>query len=532
MKKRSLREDVAKVVLWSVLIFVVAATVVMGIVPSGELRSIDDRRSQVVSSQGHVVDAERAVIATRLDRLTGDLGFAADELSFHDAFANGFDAIEDEWTLFADHQGIYDHLSYIDLEGNEVVRIDYSVEGAVSASDGDLRNRADCDYFLNSVNLDEGQMFISRLELDEEDGVVQEPTKPIMRLCAPCFDSKGNRQGVVCLTYLAQNMLSQVARLAAATEGRVYVLNSDGYWLFNGYDSSTEWAFMYDDRLDESFANTYPEEWTWVSDPVETSGVEITENGLFTYANVVAGESYTLRNKTAQLVVDGGDWFVVSHMALDGGNAELFVWDIPEIAWYLTVRNAAMLFILFVLCVAFAGFLMYRKRRKDEFEYYSEYDEMTGVLNRRAGLEQLEKADQTNRRDGDGLCVCFVDVNALKEVNDVLGHESGDELIKTVVDAIKNNIRQGDFLVRMGGDEFLIVLSRADQEGAEQVWERIKGDIDAVNTTENRRYVVSASHGIAQKIPGESIDAVIHRADMLMYEEKRIMKKGVRFVRE
>jgi diguanylate cyclase (GGDEF)-like protein len=94
------------------------------------------------------------------------------------------------------------------------------------------------------------------------------------------------------------------------------------------------------------------------------------------------------------------------------------------------------------------------------------------------------------------LSLCFIDINGLKEVNDQLGHQFGDELIVSTVDGIKVEIREEDFIIRMGGDEFLVVFNGIDCETAEKVWMRIKHRYDQINIEENRKYMISVSHGI------------------------------------
>lgn len=144
---------------------------------------------------------------------------------------------------------------------------------------------------------------------------------------------------------------------------------------------------------------------------------------------------------------------------------------------------------------------------------------MTGALNRRAGLARLEKLSETTQP-----VVCFIDINGLKYVNDTLGHESGDEMIKTLASTILANIRRDDFLARLGGDEFLIVFNKTNEAAAQAVWTRIQQALEAVNNKENRLYSMSASHGIVQKGKRETVEETVARADSLMYEEKKEMK--------
>lgn len=132
------------------------------------------------------------------------------------------------------------------------------------------------------------------------------------------------------------------------------------------------------------------------------------------------------------------------------------------------------------------------------------------------------------------LSVCFIDINGLKEVNDYLGHDTGDELILSVVDCIKKNIRDTDLIARLGGDEFLIIFYNMSAMDAEKVWTRISAEYDRINEEQNRKYVISASHGIEEVNvdTDKSIDIIINQADEKMYREKRRIKKDEKIIRD
>ena len=120
-------------------------------------------------------------------------------------------------------------------------------------------------------------------------------------------------------------------------------------------------------------------------------------------------------------------------------------------------------------------------------------------------------------------------------MNDTLGHCVGDELIITVSDTIKNTIREQDLVIRMGGDEFLIVLMKVEKAIAEIIWVRIIEAFKAINSMEERNYIISASHGIVQiKNGGEKTDVsmIITEADDKMYEEKVRLKKTLNVIRK
>ena len=105
-------------------------------------------------------------------------------------------------------------------------------------------------------------------------------------------------------------------------------------------------------------------------------------------------------------------------------------------------------------------------------------DPLTNVYNRRFGLGRLEEEYSRVVRDSASLAVMMLDIDDFKVLNDTYGHMVGDRVIVNVVRCIKDNLREGDVLVRYGGEEFLIILPGASQEDGQQVGERIRRTID------------------------------------------------------
>ncbi|AFA48566.1 hypothetical protein Awo_c17860 [Acetobacterium woodii DSM 1030] len=119
-------------------------------------------------------------------------------------------------------------------------------------------------------------------------------------------------------------------------------------------------------------------------------------------------------------------------------------------------------------------------------------------------------------------------------MNDHLGHDAGDELILMIATVIKNNIRENDFVARLGSDEFLIIFEGLDEAASELVWQRIVREFEQINQNDKRLYIISVSHGIEAFIGGsnEYIDTVINLADEKMYREKKVLKKDLQIIRE
>ncbi len=469
------------------------------------------QREEVMDSEVRMTQTEHTVINTKMNVLAGDLRFIHDTVQMTRFNPAKYGELKKLWSAYANRQKIYDQIRYIDKKGNEIIRINYKPDtGAYAVRSDELQNKADLYYFQDAIKMEDGRMYVSKLDLNIEGKTLEKPIKPMIRLAMPCFDSDGELKGIVCLNYLAEDLLKRIRNVASAGYGIIYMLNPEGYWFFNGEDRSTEWAFMYPDRQNVSFASRFSDVWGKMKKT--SDGCIVAQQGIFTYEKILASKE--------------GNWTIVSYIPDAGPKSEPFSWDACSAFWWIIKRNLPALLVIFALAAAVSVIISNSKNKKDLMRYYSEYDEMTGMLNRRAGLERLDSMTRRKLPDRKRITICFIDINGLKYVNDKFGHEAGDEMILTVIRAIRTVIRKEDFLVRLGGDEFLAVFENMTMAEAEGVWKRIAEEMEEENRSEKRKFIVSASHGCASIAPGESIvDEAMRLADERMYEEKRRIKK-------
>ena len=152
-------------------------------------------------------------------------------------------------------------------------------------------------------------------------------------------------------------------------------------------------------------------------------------------------------------------------------------------------------------------------------------DPLTGLLNRRAFLEEVERhIDRLDREDLPGTLM-FSDLDHFKPVNDKLGHEMGDQVLVLTANLLRQAVRPSDLVARLGGDEFAVWMSGADHltaaERADRLREVVPVELGELVGGDAPR--LSMSIGIATRRAGshEPIDSLIRRADMAMYEVKR-----------
>ncbi len=152
-------------------------------------------------------------------------------------------------------------------------------------------------------------------------------------------------------------------------------------------------------------------------------------------------------------------------------------------------------------------------------------DPLTGLLNRRAFMDEMgRRLDRLNREGLPGTLM-FADLDHFKKLNDLRGHEAGDTALCVVATLLRDTVRPTDLVARLGGDEFAMWLDGADDLSAAERAEhlRIAGPRALASLTEGTEVKLTLSIGIATRWPtrGEDIETLLHRADQAMYQVKR-----------
>ncbi len=171
-----------------------------------------------------------------------------------------------------------------------------------------------------------------------------------------------------------------------------------------------------------------------------------------------------------------------------------------------------------------------RKRDEERIRYQANYDALTGLPNRSLFMDRLNSAVAQALRLGRAMALLFVDLDGFKEINDTLGHDAGDLLLKEVGARLVACARDSDTVARLGGDEFTVILTGVSSvQDAVLVAERLLDALAHPFDLEGSAGQVSASIGIAL-VPTHALDTeeVLNRADRAMYSAKQAGKAGWR----
>jgi len=161
-------------------------------------------------------------------------------------------------------------------------------------------------------------------------------------------------------------------------------------------------------------------------------------------------------------------------------------------------------------------------RQRDDMEVIAYTDSLTGLKNRSAGMQILEYS--LERQSGCKKCVTSViDFDHFKNINDTYGHDVGDKVLVAGAAAMSDSIRSSDSVVRVGGEEFMVVLAYTDHESAVQVLERVRKAVEDTVITLDSGEVVNptVSIGASESRNDDDVSSIYRRADQALYKAKR-----------
>jgi diguanylate cyclase (GGDEF)-like protein len=207
--------------------------------------------------------------------------------------------------------------------------------------------------------------------------------------------------------------------------------------------------------------------------------------------------------QTSEMLVDTGD----------GRTIHVVTQPLPDHGWVTTHEDITR-----------------QKEAEARIEHMAHHDALTGLPNRLLFHAQLEHALRWRGRDR-GVSVLFIDLDNFKNINDTLGHQVGDSLLKTVASRLEGCIRAGDVVARLGGDEFVIVQTEVDDPAdAANLATRVREAILDSCIIENHNIVVDASIGIAlSPDDGTEPDELIKNADLALFGAKASGRGTYRF---
>lgn len=302
-------------------LFVPAALVIL--VGSGLYGNADIEReySRLRTSESLSVGLGAGVLRRSLDEVRRELVFLSGHSHLHAAVATGSaEAVKElgEELVNLSRKRIYDQARWIDERGMERVRVDLVKGRPWLTPPEHLQNKAARYYFSEAMKLEPGEVYLSPLDLNVEQGKVEIPYKPVLRLATPLADNRGARRGIVILNYLGREMLDAFATATAGIGDHAMLLNSDGFWLKSPRPEE-EWGFMFQRK--ETLGSRAPDAWSAIK--AGESGQIRTGEGLWTWDTVdplPVGQrtgAATAPSPGPMMASGSRGWKVVAHLSAD-----------------------------------------------------------------------------------------------------------------------------------------------------------------------------------------------------------------------
>ncbi|MCI0506205.1 MAG: PAS domain S-box protein [Gammaproteobacteria bacterium] len=253
--------------------------------------------------------------------------------------------VETVFRNFAQNARIYDQIRYIDRSGMERVRVNYHDGVAAAAPLDQLQDKSQRYYFIESRRLKPNAIYISHVDLNVEQGEIERPFKPMIRIAAPVYDAAGQLKGIVMLNYLAAAMLDDFRKFMEDSWGEPMMVNPGGYWLASPYRDD-EWGFMFGREV--TFGKRYPGAWNYIVS--NAAGAVKTENDLFIFDTIHPYAVSAIRGTTpAEKIVTEQYWKIITRIP-----QQALIYSPLSLIEARTTALASLLSLVFVLSVALA----------------------------------------------------------------------------------------------------------------------------------------------------------------------------------
>lgn len=450
-------------------------------------------------------------------------------------------SLENFYASFLTARQTYDQIRFLDLNGNERVRVNRLADGSADIVKPDLlQNKANRYYFSESLGLHPNEIFMSRLDLNIEHGMIEIPFKPMLRFGLMIYspDSHGVTHpiGVVVINYLAQNIINllhhqQIHPLIMTLPHAHFdlsMIDSLGYWLMSD-TKERNWGFMFD----------LPQTRVSVQDPdlwkaMQEKKVGMYKSGSFyTFFNFVNvkdidinfGVDENWKIKLSRSAGEDYGWFVVNQR-VRSDFSQIAVQKIEENAFLLVTIYGLLVLLSYLISL----FWMARQAAHEQAYHMAYHDGLTGVYNRAAWIDLIRPELEERIEGSKTFAVAYVDLNDFKPVNDTYGHDVGDEVLKIAAKRLTGSVREDDYVIRLGGDEFLVIFSELHSvSDYKYLLQKLSVAFVKPLAIMNFNIPLSVSIGVATyPVDADNLSALTEIADNRMYE----MKEGDKMQKE
>jgi len=322
----------------------------------------DSERSRIEAAEVLNVRLGAGMLDRRLVTVISDLHIVAASSSLKRYIESGtaqeLRRVAEDFLGFSEARTNYAQLRLLDLKGQEIVRINHHDGRAQIVDDDQLQNKARRYYFRDSIALPPGTLYLSPLDLNSDQGQIETPHNPTLRIAMPLADSQGNKRALLVLNYRGAEMLGYVAEVTQQAADHLMIVNQDGYYLHAPNDAD-EWGFMLG-KPELSLAHRFPQSWAVIR---QTEDRQFTDDqGLWTVTTVHPGHTHQAGRAGGSLPLKGAHdqhWKIIAHIPPSA---------LPTLGQAFDASVLSFIGLLIALSSAFAAYMARNARQKEEAE--------------------------------------------------------------------------------------------------------------------------------------------------------------------
>ena len=270
----------ARPVLQRFLTLSLVAAVVLGLVVLLLYRQERSHERSLLEQQStQRIEHEYELLTSEIEAIRSDVLYLAEQELLQQFLAGDEAAraqLAGEYVNFASRREVYDQIRFLDMDGKELVRVNFREGQAAIVPEEQLQLKSDRYYFREATKIDPGEVFVSEFDLNVEHGQIQQPLNPVLRFLTPVVDSTGEKRGLLALNYSGDHLLERFSDISLP--GSTLLINSEGQYIY-GLEPGDAWGWLLEH--DRSFATHFTTAWERIQG--ESEGQFSTDEGLFTF---------------------------------------------------------------------------------------------------------------------------------------------------------------------------------------------------------------------------------------------------------
>lgn len=479
---------------------------------------------------------------------------------------------------FLSTHSYYDHIRILDESGMEIVRVNSVGGNQIVIPEERLQDKSDRYYYKDATSLVDGERYVSQIDLNIENGVLEKPYKAVLRYVTPLelvSENRENKRFYLVMNLNVSYMLADLRnRIEESAYGDTYLLDAEGYYMLHKLRQK-EWGSANNIATGESFVRDISKNENWIEANLDKQVVQNVDQGLlsssddfvywtplllesipglrltlltveptehfmapvygylqsysglimvsfvvlFFMSTIFARTLTTPIKRIVEAVSEIGKGKFSTPLEVHGGvEIEILAYEIKKMAFELESSYKDMELRVKERTIEL-------QNAHDKMHAMANTDPLTGIYNRHFFNNYIEDLKRDKRITEFSLIM--LDVDRFKYINDHYGHNIGDLVLVEVAELLSDAARGEDFVVRYGGDEFLIVLMDSDETAIKSYVDRIKNAlVDWNKHTEILEHDMEFSIGCDVYKEGKHIMDVIKTADERMYANKMARRKA------